>query len=398
MALKPETVISGQPLFTDLVESDLIGVSPTALKELWQTSVKSFKQRRGVLFVSRGVGRFWESHAFPQQSLVRELVDEGIACTWLDGHGWRPYRPHLYFKSNILKVQQLKSLPLSRLTFSWRQSKKWIVKQIEREIKRLGDNPIIWVHDSLDEDVAEQLPYIDIYSVFDNPYQHDVNSALCRKAKLIYCQNSYAATIYSAEHTGKTFRSFPPMDLTPRVFTSLETPSYKSNFPTGRVVGCVGSYFSSEFDYNCLEQIVKWCGDIGFMYVGRTDLIGKARMESLSRHENFMYVPWIPRSRVIGYWKSLDCSLIPYLHHLPQDGAFPTRAIESLSFGTPVIMTDIPKTRDLRDLAVLSSDPYQLLQALRAPKHYPDPGNVEQMIAKMNPRMHLIATSQLLGT
>src|SRR5947209_299498 len=77
--------------------------------ERFEKAIAFFREKNRVLFVS--YCRFWESHPFVQQSLARLLVDHGIEVEWLDGQGWRSYRPVQSFKSSRLRIGQLWELP-----------------------------------------------------------------------------------------------------------------------------------------------------------------------------------------------------------------------------------------------------------------------------------------------
>src|SRR5688572_24913057 len=79
------------------------------IESRWNAALNYFRSRRAVVFLSQS--RFWERHAFAQQSLAKYLVRYGVEVTWLDGFGWRHYQPTLYFDSPLLQVRQIPQLP-----------------------------------------------------------------------------------------------------------------------------------------------------------------------------------------------------------------------------------------------------------------------------------------------
>src|SRR5690554_5547002 len=133
--------------------------------EDWKQTVDYFRRRGGVVFVS--YCRFWEKHGFVQQSLAQRLAKEGVPVTWLDGAGWRPYQPVIPEPLPHLKVAQLPALPLRRLSLVSKWDRRTKSAYLKKILRRKG-NPVVWVQAGMDEEVARELPYVDIFSVFDD--------------------------------------------------------------------------------------------------------------------------------------------------------------------------------------------------------------------------------------
>ena len=363
----------------------------------WQRAVEYFRARGGVLFLSQN--RFWEKHAFPQQSLAKYLTQAGVRVTWLDGYGWHPYQPVVRFNSPLLTVKPLFQPPGNRFSSvrSWSRSLQRAT--INRIRSDLGGRPVIWVQEGHHEELIGGLPYVDVYSVFDNPYLMDPHGTLCRRASLILCQNSYATRWFKAHHPSKTFLALPPLDLADDVFVDQKPIELPKGLPQ-KLLGAVGSLMIFDFDFDLLEIFLRQLPDWGFLLVGRTDPIGKLQIQRLRHYPNFHYLPWVPRHRVAAAWKALSATLLLYRSFRPQDGAFPTRALESLHFGVPCVATRIPKTADLDGIVPRTNNVAELVRlAVQAAQQ--DRSAIEvsyrELSMRMNPKEHLIRVAEFLN-
>lgn len=315
------------------------------IESRFQSALSYFKKRKGVLFAS--YCRFWERHAFVQQSLAKLLVQNGVSVSWLDGEGWRPYRPTLYFSSEHLRVRRLFSLPGQRYEFLNALTPGFQSKILQRERKRLGGEPVFWVQAGMNEATAERLPYVDVLSTFDDPYRCTTDSHVTSKSKLIVCQNSYTHQLLSPDLKSKATVMLPPVDMSSEAFKEghLDLPAH---FPK-RVMGYIGSFFSEDYDLPLFENFVESFPDWGFLLMGRTDAPGAASVERLKRYSNFFHAAWVPREAVAGAWRKIDVTLLFYRARRTQDGAFPTKIVEALHFGSDAVSTSVPKTLDLKD-------------------------------------------------
>jgi glycosyltransferase involved in cell wall biosynthesis len=314
------------------------------IDERWERAVTYFKNRGAVIFSS--YCRFWEKHAFVQQSLAKALVLSGIEVIWLDGTGWRKYSPSIGIPSPLLKVKQLRQLPGRRVPWVAELNIRMQKQMLRALIRAKGGRPVLWIEGGIDERLAAGLPYIDVFSVFDDPYRHTPMGDLCRKAGLILTQNSYALRTLLSMHARKTRLAFPPVDLSPGVFDEQARLDPPPGFPD-RIMGYIGSFFSTGFDLLLFENFITSFPEWGFLLMGRTDARGEEYLARFRRHPNFWHVPWNARSQTGAAWRLLDLSLLFYRPNRDQDGAFPTKVLESLHFGVPCIATQVPKTENL---------------------------------------------------
>lgn len=356
--------------------------------------LRYYAERGGVVFLS--YCRFWEKHGFVQQSLAYELARAGILVTWLDGAGWRSYEPVVREKHPNLRVTQLPELPLRRFgpIARWDAARKarWIEAQCLRP-----NRPVIWVQGGIDEELAKLLPYVDVFSVFDDPYRHLPDGPLCRKARLVTVQNDFAYCYLKAGLGERLKRLAPPVELLPQSFRNDVAFALPTGFPERRL-GYLGSFFSAGFDFDLVERFLTIAPTWGVVLVGRTDARGDARAKKLlERHRNFARFEWIPRESLTSLWRSIDLCFLPYRDHRAQDGAFAIKALEALHFGKPIVATRVPKTERLGEWFPLVGSAEEVIpaaeKALRS-------GNVakalETLREEMDPIHHLETVAQAL--
>lgn len=321
----------------------------------WQKALPFFQRRRRVIFLS--YNRFWEKHAFVQQSLARTLIESGVEVHWLDGTGWRPYEPTLYWQSPALRVRQLFEPPGQRFA----RIKRWTTQHQAKVIQHLAgqkENTLIWIQAGIEELLAERLFAIDVFSTFDDMYRHDPSGPLCQRAKLILCQNT--PTFRRLATLGKKAqRALPPVDISKGVFEKSSAVGFPAEFPKQRM-GYIGSFFAKDYDLVLFEDFVRSFPQFGFFLAGRTDPEGEDHLKRLSQYENFIYFPWLKRSQIAPLWKNIHLNLLFYRPFLAQDGAFPTKILEAMHFGVPSIATKVPKTEDLAPFCSRSSFPDEL--------------------------------------
>ncbi len=327
------------------------------MQDQFDRALPFYRDRGGVLFVS--YCRFWEQHGFVQQSLARFLTDHQVPVTWLDAAGWRPYSPTLYWNSPYLTVRQITRLPGERFPGVRPLSIGVQVGDIIREVKKMG-NPVLWIQAGLERGIAEKLPYIDVFSTFDDPYRHPAEDPLCERSRLIICQNRFTEELLSSVPENRRVQLSPPVDLRKRVFSdsSFHLPA---SFPK-RVMGYIGSFLHGGYDNFLMEYFIRHLPDWGFLMMGRTDDLGMNDLNRLRQYPNFIYYPWAERAQLAAIWSRLDLSLLLYRNHPMQDGAYPVKLIEGLHFGVPAIGTQVNKNRDIADYLPCNSFADQLIE------------------------------------
>lgn len=329
-----------------------------ALTDRFEKALPYYKARGGVVFVS--YCRFWEQHGFVQQSLANYLSEHHVPVTWLDSAGWRSYKPIVSNSSPHLIVRQIHRLPGERITPLRSLSVQVQVLDIRREISHHGGNPVLWVQAGLEQGMAEALPYVDVFSTFDDPYRHPSNDPLCEKARLVICQNQYTDTLLKSIPPERRICLLPPVDLRDEIFekTTFQLPKA---FPK-KVMGYIGTFRSDGFDLFLLEYFVRHLPDWGFLVMGRTNASGLVVVDRLKNYTNFLTVPWGSRATLAGIWGKIKVSLLLYRSHPSQDGAFPVKIVEGLKFGVPAVGTQVNKTRDISDFFPCTSFADQLVE------------------------------------
>lgn len=362
----------------------------------WQRALEFYRERKSVLFLS--YCRYWERHGFVQQSLAYALAEAGVKVVWLDGSGWRPYKPVVRKPHPNLVVKQMPSIPGRRLA-----GMDWIdldfkTRYCKRMLKSMPGNPVVWVQAGLDERLAAALPHIDVFSIFDDPYRHSPVGDLCRRAKTILCQNTRALECVRQFHGAKSHVVPPPMDMGKDVFDENAKDPFPAGFPE-KVFGYIGSFENDGFDLLLFEDFLRTFPQYGFVLMGRTDAAGAAIVERFKRHANFLHLPWAERSQLAGVWKRLSLSLLFYRPNRTQDGAFPVKVLESLRFGVPCLSTATHKTADLEGLFPRSS----IIQTLKASvpeamalKGAPCQALFRKLSVEMHPKLHLSKVAEWL--
>lgn len=359
----------------------------------WDEAVSYFRDRGGVVFLS--YCRFWERHGFVQQSLARRLVAEDIPVLWLDGAGWRRYRPSYPKGIKGLSVRQLPELPGRRFLALAELSIELQLRWLKRHLKGWARDPVVWIQAGIDERLAGSLPSVDVFSVFDDPYRHTPIGDLCRKASLITCQNSHSFGSYSQHLGDKVEQLLPPLELSPDLEDSVVLPE---NFPKKRM-GYVGSYFSSGYDLVLFENFIRSFPDWGFVLIGRTDAHGKAYVERFKAYPNFFHHEWLSKTQAESAWKLLDICLLFYRPNRTQDGAFPVKFIEASRCGVPTIATAVPKTADLPAWVPKSPFADELKKAVgEVPQISPTMirESFEMLSQRSDPKHHLIRVAKAL--
>lgn len=372
--------------------------SKVELDSRFKEAISFFQKRSPVVFISQHY-RFWEQHGFVQQSLAKLLTDSGVSVVWFDGADWRRKKKVQSWHSPLLSVVQLPCVPLRRLSVLDSINPKVQLKAVKRVLLK-GHQPLLWVQGGLDERVVSGLPYIDVFSVFDDPYIHSPQGELAKKSELIVTQNEFVKSIFDKNQTDKTTVLFPPVDLIPDSFSGDTEFKLPENFPK-KIMGYVGSFFNSGFDLVLFEDFIRSLPDWGFILCGRTDSTGLKKIQTWSQHANFLYLPWIPRSEVGAVWKMLDLNLMLYRPEPTSHGAFPVKFLEALHYGVPSVATAVPKTISLEGFIPRLVFPEQL--KAQAVKEALNPNRsldllYEKFRSEMDPMFHLIRVSEALRT
>lgn len=146
------------------------------------------------------------------------------------------------------------------------------------------------------------------------------------------------------------FPAYASMDSPPPAPTGLPRP----------VVGVIGN-LTERIDIGILEAVA----DAGFslLLVGPYDARwAPERFATLIARPGVHYVGRVPAEEVPSYLAAIDAGLTPYQNTPFNQASFPIKTMEYLSAGRPVVSTDLPGSRWLRDdLASTDPDPDELL-------------------------------------
>lgn len=372
--------------------------TPPALGDFdfrYKNALEFFKKRSPVIFISQNY-RFWEKHGFVQQSLAKELVNAGILVEWYDGAHWRKQSHVKNWDSPLLKVSQLPCLPLRRFSKIDQLTPFLQASFLKARLKK-AERPFVWIQSGLDERVVEHLPYVDVFSVFDDPYIHSPAGNLAKVSTVIITQNQYAQDVFKKEQGRKVQCLFPPVEMNSDCFKEQADYQFPKGFPEKRM-GYVGSFFSDGFDLVLFESFIKQFQDCGFVLCGRTDSLGLKKIQAWQKYKNFYYIPWVLRSQVGAVWKKIDLNLMLYRPASTTDGAFPVKFLEALYFGVPSVTTAVPKTSSLEGVIPRLMFPEQFKtevpKIIKTPKHSMNE-LYKQFSREMCPKMHLIQVAEM---
>lgn len=370
---------------------------PSPLETRWNNALQYFRSRGQVIFANESV-RFWEKHGFVQQSLAKLLTQYEIPVTWYDDFGWRAYDPVVRWDSKFLKVGSLRRVPGDRFSVVRQLNDTWVANRLGQQMKGSGKKAVFWVQASLSESVARRLPWIDVFSVFDDPYRHIPEDSLITKAKLVTCQNAFAFKRLEKKIGSKLIELYPPFRVSKESYSGEEELSLPAYFPK-KVMGYIGSFTGDATDFGLMESLLIRAPDWGLLLAGRTDAVGKPWLERLKSYPNFLHFDWLPPEKLAGLWKKVDVTILPYRQGWMNDGAFPVKILESFYFGVPVVATCVPKTSSLEGTVPRENFPDLFLAACERER---EKGKerckrlFEQFSLEMSPELHLIRVAEHL--
>ena len=154
-----------------------------------------------------------------------------------------------------------------------------------KKVLKEGERPFVWIQSGLDERVVEKLPYVDVFSVFDDPYLHSPKGILSKKASLVVVQNKFSRELFE-KGPQKLLTLCPPVDMDPVNFSDDLEVEFPPDFPS-TLVGYIGSFFSDGFNLVLFEEFIRSFPEWGFVLCGRTDIQGLKKIEALKNYKNF---------------------------------------------------------------------------------------------------------------
>ena len=158
-------------------------------------------------------------------------------------------------------------------------------------------------------------------------------------------------------------------------YASGRTPQPTVSDMPGPVIGLIGQ-LTQRIDLAMLTAVA----DAGYslLLVGPYDSRWEREgFAALTARPNVRYAGRVPAEAVPSYLASIDLGLIPYADSAFNRASFPMKTLEYFSAGLPVVSTDLPGSRWLRDslagsdaahagqLMALTSDPAEFVAAVR---------------------------------
>jgi glycosyltransferase involved in cell wall biosynthesis len=214
--------------------------------------------------------------------------------------------------------------------------------------------PYPWFFGSLRDLADDRLIYfnLDPYDLYrPERAQHILRqeSELMGRSRLIIC---LAQTQIDALTARMPDRMATIKHLPLAVTDAFINPSPQEGFQSN-TVGYVGNLID-RVDWKLVRNVAQRLPEVEFVFVGYANVSSGGgqrpnwiteRDEAL-RQPNVKQVPKVPQSEVARYYWSFAVSWIPYAtDHIFNIGSCPTKIMDGLASGRPVISTDVPECR-----------------------------------------------------
>jgi len=203
---------------------------------------------------------------------------------------------------------------------------------------------------------------------------------LVTKANLVICLSKHQTQQLSERYSvdGKKVRHFPL-----GVNEGFLNPAPEEQ-PKSDTVGYIGN-LSDRVDWFLVEKVVKRCPDLSFVFVGRTQSEergswAKARKRVFSC-DHVEHVGFVPQSEVVDYYWSFAVNWVPYdVEHPFNIAACPTKIMDSLGSGRPVVSTSTPEFTLYPEWVSIADTPSETVEVLhkQASRHNPS-RNLDQV-------------------
>lgn len=145
------------------------------------------------------------------------------------------------------------------------------------------------------------------------------------------------------------------------------------NTPEALIVGYVGN-LGDRLDWQLIYQVIKACSEITFAFVGGRDDQGILKLDDwqIAREEvlalpNVRHISRVPSEQVAKYYWSFTVNWIPYVvNHKFNQAACPTKIMDGIASGRPVISTDIPECRLYSEWISIFHSPEEAIAYIRS--------------------------------
>lgn len=138
----------------------------------------------------------------------------------------------------------------------------------------------------------------------------------------------------------------------PHGFVDTYFNSQLENPPEPMTVGYVGN-LGDRLDWQIIYQVIKACPKITFVFVGGRDdqrILNpqdwQSTREAVLALPNVRHIGRVLSDQVVKYYWSFAVNWIPYLvNHKFNQAACPTKIMDGIASGRPILSTDIPECR-----------------------------------------------------
>lgn len=171
---------------------------------------------------------------------------------------------------------------------------------------------------------------------------------LVERASITLCSSYSQVTAFQKRHPhkGSRIHHYPHGVVDTYLNPEIENP------PEPMTVGYVGN-LGNRLDWRLIYQVVKTCSEVTFVFVGGVDVSAEEISEDWQTDlkavldlPNVRHVGKVPSDQVAKYYWSFAVNWIPYVvEHSFNQAACPTKIMDGIASGRPVLSTDLPECR-----------------------------------------------------
>ncbi len=200
---------------------------------------------------------------------------------------------------------------------------------------------------------TERLIYynFDDYSLY-RPSQKDKileqERELIERATITLCASHSQVMTLRMRHPQKASR----IHHYPHGFVNKYLNPQPENLPQPMTVGYVGN-LGDRLDWQLIYQVIKACPEVTFVFVGGLDeqiMLEQGNWQATRQVAlalpNVRHIGRVPSDEVAKYYWSFAVNWIPYVVKHPfNQAACPTKIMDGIASGHPILSTDIPECR-----------------------------------------------------
>ena len=283
------------------------------------------------------------------------------ATRFYDWRNYRRLRPTWNKPASSQLVRSLKVLPpgyVGHLEPLFRQYLQWQVKQWSRRLQSTaGVAPWVVVPYPFSAPWVRHLPSdrLIYYNLDDYVHYQPARTAqiLAQEAELIerspltLCLSQFQVEALQKRypHRAAAIHHFPL-----GVAEDFINPEVGRS-PEPNTIGYIGNLID-RVDWHLVYQVAHACPDLTFVFVGGMDGFAgdvkkptwKTERAKVLELPNVRHIEKVPQSEVTRYYWSFAVNWIPYdIHHTFNLASCPTKVMDGIASGRPILSTDIPE-------------------------------------------------------